>query len=158
MAGDSEFSEAFASVVEREGLRRWLLARGDVAGLERLHESAAREAEFVAMLRAARDRLEQLYASGADAGSMRIEKQRELGRLKFEHSRLRARWGGYPGYDWWFARTLNNAHLAAVATYHDCVPGLQRELAAAGSLPAFYARAAELAELPLPERRAAVCR
>jgi len=44
-----------------------------------------------------------------------------------------------------------------VATYHDCVPGLQRELAAAGSLPAFYARAAELAELPLGQRRVAVC-
>ena len=62
-----------------------------------------------------------------------------------------------PGYDAWFARTLSNAHLAAVATYHDCVPGLQRELAAAGSLPAFYARAAVLAELPLAERHAAVC-
>ena len=51
VAGDSEFSEAFASVVEREGLRRWLLARGDVAARERLHESAAREAEFATLLR-----------------------------------------------------------------------------------------------------------
>jgi predicted aminopeptidase len=156
-AGDSEFSEAFASVVEREGLRRWLLARGDVAGLERLDASGAREAEFAALLRSARERLEQLYASGADAGSMRLEKQREFGRLKFEYSLLRARWDGYSGYDGWFARTLNNAHLAAVATYHDCVPGLQRELASAGSLPAFYERAAELAALPLERRRAAVC-
>ena len=158
VAGDSEFSEAFASVVEREGLRQWLIARGDVAKLERLHESAAREAEFAALLRSARERLEQLYASGADAGTLRIEKQREFGRLKFEYSLLRARWNGHSGYDRWFARTLNNAHLAAVATYHDCVPGLQRELEAAGSLPAFYARAAELAELPLEQRRAAVCR
>jgi predicted aminopeptidase len=158
VAGDSEFSEAFASVVEREGLRRWLLARGDVAGLERVAASAAREAAFAALLRSARERLEQLYASGADAGTLRLEKQREFGRLKFEYSLLRARWKDYPGYDAWFARTLNNAHLAAVATYHDCVPGLRRELEAAGSLPAFYARATELAELPLQERRAAVCR
>ena len=158
VAGDSEFSEAFASVVEREGLRRWLLARGDVAGLERVAASAAREAAFAALLRSARERLEQLYASGADAGTLRLEKQREFGRLKFEYSLLRARWKDYPGYDAWFARTLNNAHLAAVATYHDCVPGLRRELEAAGSLPAFYARAIELAELPLQERRAAVCR
>ena len=158
VAGDSEFSEAFASVVEREGLRQWLLARGDVAGLERLDESAARESEFAALLRSARQRLEQLYASGAEASALRVEKQREFGRLKFEYSLLRASWGGYSGYDGWFARTLNNAHLAAVATYHDCVPGLQRELAAAGSLPAFYERAAELAALPLEQRRAAVCR
>ena len=40
------------------------------------------------------------------------------------------------------------------ATYHDCVPGLRRELEAAGSLPAFYARAEELAALP-PGRQCA---
>jgi predicted aminopeptidase len=158
VAGDSEFNEAFASVVEQEGLRRWLLARGDVAGLGRMNESVAREVEFASLLRSARRRLEQLYASGADAATLRVEKQREFGRLKFEYSLMRARWKGYPGYDGWFARTLNNAHLAAVATYHDCVPGLQQELAAAGSLPAFYERAAELAALPLEQRRAAVCR
>jgi predicted aminopeptidase len=156
--GDSEFSEAFASVVEQEGLRRWLLAHADAAALQRQAESADREAQFAALLREARQRLAQLYASGADPGTLRLEKQREFGRLKFEYSRLRARWAGDPGYDGWFARTLNNAHLAAVATYHDCVPGLQRELGAAGSLAAFYARADELAELPLAQRRAAVCR
>jgi len=156
--GDSEFSEAFASVVEREALRLWLLARGDDAGVERQRASTAREAEFAALLRSARQRLGRLYASDAAATTLRIEKQREFGRLKFEYTLLRARWGGYAGYDGWFARTLNNAHLAAAATYHDCVPGLQRELAAAGSLPAFYVRAAELAALPLEQRRATVCR
>jgi predicted aminopeptidase len=157
LPGDSEFSEAFASVVEQEGLRQWLLTRGDAAALERRHESAAREADFAALLRATRDRLDRLYASGVDAAGLRVEKQREFGRLKFEYTRLRARWGGYAGYDAWFARTLNNAHLAAVATYHDCVPGLERELAAAGSLAAFYERAAALAELPSRRRHDAVC-
>jgi len=155
--GDSEFSEAFASVVEQEGLRQWLLGRGDAAALERRRESAAREADFAALLRATRDRLDRLYASGMDAAGLRVEKQREFGRLKFEYTRLKARWGGYAGYDAWFARTLNNAHLAAVATYHDCVPGLERELAAAGSLAAFYERAAALAELSQQRRRDAVC-
>ena len=155
--GDSEFNEAFASVVEHEALRLWLLARGDDATVERQRASVVREAEFAALLRSGRQRLERLYASGADAATLRIEKQREFGRLKFEYGQLRARWGGHAAYDGWFARTLNNAHLAAVATYHDCVPGLRRELESAGSLPAFYARAAELAELPLQQRRAAVC-
>jgi predicted aminopeptidase len=157
VAGDSEFSEAFASVVEQEGLRLWLLERGDTAGLERYRAARAREAEFAALLRSARQRLEQLYESGAPVEALRIEKQREFGRLKFEYGQLRVRWDGYAGYDAWFARTLNNAHLAAVATYHDCVPGLQRELAAAGSLQAFYERADALAMLPLAQRRAAVC-
>ena len=78
---------------------------------------------------------------------MRIAKNREFGRLKFDYQALKAGWGGYAGYDTWFARPINNARLASVATYHDCVPGLERELAAAGSLPAFYARADALAKL-----------
>jgi predicted aminopeptidase len=44
------------------------------------------------------------------------------------------------GYDKWIADGLNNAHLASLGTYFDCVPGFERLLAAnGGSLPAFYA-------------------
>jgi predicted aminopeptidase len=155
--GDSEFNEAFASVVEQEGVRLWLRARGRDGDFEAYRAALAREAEFAALLRATRERLRRLYASGAPEPQLWADKQREFGQLKFEYTLLRARWGGHPGYDAWFARPLNNAHLAAVATYHDCVPGLQRELEAAGSLAAFYARAEELASLPFKERRAAVC-
>ena len=62
-----------------------------------------------------------------------------------DNLRLRAAWGGYPGYDGFFQRPLNNAHLASVATYHDCVPGLRLELERAGSIEQFYERAEELA-------------
>ena len=157
LAGDSEFNEAFASVVEEEGVRRWLAARGATDELAAYEASRQREVEFAGLLREARSRLARLYASSTGEASLRIEKQREFGRLKFEYQRLRARWGGSAGYDGWFARVLNNAHLASVATYHDCVPGLRRELAAAGSLPAFYARAEELSRLDVAKRRAAVC-
>jgi predicted aminopeptidase len=157
VAGDSGFSEAFASVVEQEGVRRWLQSHGQEAALEHYRASLQREAEFAALLRAARERLAQLYASGEPPETLRVAKQREFGRLKFEYTLLRARWGGYAGYDGWFARTLGNADLAAVATYHDCVPGLRRELEAAGSLPAFYARVEALAAGP-PLARRAVCR
>jgi predicted aminopeptidase len=117
----------------------------------------AREREFVALLIAARGRLSELYARGLPDEDARIAKNREFGRLKFEYAQLRERWGGYPGYDAWFARALNNAHLAAVATYEDCVPGLERELAAAGSLAAFYEHAARLADLARADRHARVC-
>jgi predicted aminopeptidase len=155
--GASEFNEAFASVVEQEGVRRWLVARGRTAELSAYERVLARETEFAALLRAARGRLAALYDSGVDVAQMRVAKQREFGRLKFDYAQLRARWGGYAGYDGWFARVLNNAHLASVATYQDCVPGLRAELDAAGSLPAFYARAAQLGALPAREWRAAVC-
>ncbi len=155
---DSEFNEAFASVVEQEGVRRWFEARGDTSELDRYRTGLEREAEFAMLLRTTRGRLQRLYGSSLPPDQMALQKQREFGRLKFEYAQLRASWGGYPGYDAWFDRTLNNAHLAAAATYHDCVPGLARELEAAGSLPAFYERAQRLAELPLAERHAAVCR
>jgi predicted aminopeptidase len=154
---DSAFNEAFASVVEEEGVRRWFRLREDEPGLIDYEARLGREEEFTALLRRARARLAALYAGARPAADISVEKQREFGRLKFEYALLRDRWNGYGGYDPWFARPLNNAHLAAVATYHDCVPGLRRELESAGSLPAFYLRAEELARLSLAERHARVC-
>ncbi len=156
-ADDSEMNEAFASVVEDEGIRRWLLQQGR-AGEIAAHEAAvARQKEFAALLRDTRGRLAQLYASGLPPDSMRIEKQREFGRLEFRYEQLRDRWGGYAGYDGWFARTLNNAHLAAVATYEDCVPGLRQTLQAAGSLPAFYATVESTRRLDVKARHTQLC-
>lgn len=156
-AGDSEFNEAFASLVEQEGVRRWLQARGRGNEIEAYQAGLERAAQFAELLRAARGRLQKLYGSPAPLEQREAEKQREFGRLKFEYAGLRALWGGYAGYDGWFSRTLNNAHLAAVATYHDCVPGLRRELEAAGSLRAFYRRAESLATRTVAQRHAAIC-
>jgi len=157
VSGDTAFNEAYATVVADAGLRAWLTSRGNEQELERVATSAVRAKAFSELLRAARIRLAALYARDLDEADMRIEKNREFGRLKFEYSKLRAQWGGYTGYDAWFARALNNADLVAVATYDDCVPGLERELSAAGSIVAFHARAAELGRLTLAQRHAAVC-
>jgi predicted aminopeptidase len=158
VANDTEFNEAYASVVATAGIRRWYSTRPPSPELAEWERQEVREREFAALLAAARGRLSQLYASGLPDPETRIAKEREFGRLKFEYAQLRAHWGGYPGYDAWFNRALNNAHLAAVATYEDCVPGLARELEAAQSLQAFYIRAAELARLPRAERHASVCK
>ena len=155
--GDSEFNEAFASVVEEEGVRRWLVQQGREVELRQWQAANAREAQFARLLRDTRRRLERLYRSELDDAAKRIEKQREFGRLEFEYERLRASWAGYGGFDGWFRRTVNNAHLASVATYRDCMPGLQRELAESGSLPAFYERARTLAKLPARERARMLC-
>lgn len=156
-ADDSELNEAFASVVEDEGIRRWLLQQGR-AGEIAAHEAAMeRQRAFAALLRDTRGKLAQLYASGAPPDTLRSEKQREFGRLEFRYEQLRAHWGGYAGYDAWFARSLNNAHLAAVATYEDCVPGLRRALQAAGSLPAFYDKVESTRRLSVEARHVELC-
>jgi predicted aminopeptidase len=157
-ADDSEVNEAFASVVEDAGIRRWLQQQGR-AGEIVTHESAmARQKEFAALLRDARARLARLYESKLPPAAMRSEKQREFGQLEFRYEQLRTHWGGYAGYDGWFTRSLNNAHLAAVATYEDCVPGLRRTMEAAGSLPAFYDRVESTRRLSVQERHAELCR
>lgn len=157
VAGDTEFNEAYASVVAAAGVRRWYEMHAAPDALAEWLRQAERERDFTALLAAARERLVRLYDDGEPAEQMRPAKEREFGRLKFEYAQLRTQWGGFAGYDGWFARALNNANLAAVATYEDCVPGLTRELEAAGSLPAFHLRAAELGRLPRAARHAAVC-
>ena len=155
--GDSGFNEAFAGVVEDAGVRRWLTSRGEQPQLAEYEASRRRHARFVALLGETRARLVQLYRGDQPPAVMRLEKNRIFGRLKYDYQGLRQQWGGYAGYDDWFARPLDNASLASVATYSTCVPGLERLLAAAGSLPEFYERASGLARVSFAERHAAVC-
>jgi predicted aminopeptidase len=156
--GDSEFNEAFASVVEEEGLRRWLRAVGRDDELARFEAAAERDTQFALLLRETRQRLKELYESDLGDAAKRVEKQREFGRLQFRYEQARARWGWDGGYDAFFRRALNNAHLASVATYRDCMPGLRQELERSGSMRMFYERAGELAKLADRERRKAVCK
>jgi predicted aminopeptidase len=52
----------------------------------------------------------------------------------------------------------NNARLASLATYYDCVPGFERLLAGEQhDLPRFYAAVRSLAKLPREERRSRLC-
>ena len=68
------------------------------------------------------------------------------------------RLGAPSAYNDWIAEGLNNAHLASVATYYDCVPGFERLLSVyKGDLPAFYGAARELAKEPRAERHAQLC-
>jgi predicted aminopeptidase len=129
---------------------------GEIAGYE---AGIARQREFASLLADTRARLARLYATKLAPAAMRIEKQREFGGLLYRYEVMRReRWNGYAGYDAWFARALNNAHLAAVATYEDCVPGLKRVLRESGnSLPEFYARVEATRGMTVQERRAALC-
>lgn len=156
--GDSEFNEAFATVVEEAGLQRWLAFRGHLQDLDAWNEQRQRNAQFVALLLNTRERLEALYKSAAPDDEKRDRKQYEFGVLKLRYAQLKKDWNGYPGYDWWFSRTLNNANLVSAATYYGCVPGLRRVLESVdGNLPLFYDKARELAKKTKEARAAAVC-
>ncbi len=158
VAGDSSFDEALATMVEEEGVRRWLASLGRSADLAKYEREQRRIRQVVELLHATRGRLRVLYASGAGAEAMRRQKQDQFAALRAAYARLVADWGGRGPFDAWFRNDLNNAYLVSVATYYRCVPGFERELAqAGGSLPEFYRRARALAALDRTVRDARVC-
>ena len=127
--GDSDFNEAFATVVETEGMKRWLAHEGRPGELEAFLASRRRQREAAELMIETRRRLVELYGRNLAPGEAREQKAAEFGRLR---ASLAA--GGYPA-----AGDFNNARLVAVATYERCVPALRVELDRAGNdLPTFY--------------------
>ena len=159
VAGDSSFDEALATAVEDEGVRRWLTRQGRLARLADYELERRRTLEVVALLGATRERLGALYGSGADAAVLEKAKRAEFDALRARYAALSAGWGGRGPFAEWFHRDLNNAYLGSIATYYRCVPGFERELAAAGGdLAAFYRRVRRLADLAQPQRDELLCR
>lgn len=150
--GDSAFNESFATAVEEAGLQRWLDEHGD----ERLRDAyatyAARKRDFLELLLRARRKLAAVYAAGASDDERRVGKAEVFRQLKEEYAGLREAWGGYAGYDRFFAEPLSNAHLASVATYNDHVPGFRALLARERTFPRFYDAVRKLAALDKQER------
>lgn len=151
--GDSEFNESFATVVELEGIRRWLAARGDADGFAGYRQRLAQRDAFTQLVLATRSRLTNLYASDVTADQKRLEKRAAFEELKSTYATLRKQNVFDERYDAWFAAPLNNANLAAVGTYHRHVAALQALLAQQnGDLGAFYREIERLASLPTGER------
>jgi predicted aminopeptidase len=119
-----------------------------------VHEQA-----FVSLFERTRGQLAQLYASGVPEPQMAIEKAALFTALTGDIHALERRQGAtYPLYEEWLAEGMNNARLASVATYYDCVPGFKRLLQEEDNdLPRFYAAVRRLAELPQSERHARLC-
>jgi predicted aminopeptidase len=137
--GDSQFSESFAMTVEEEGLRRWLAARGRAGELQAILTRHLEEQMIVKVFAEGRRQLANLYAQPLPIDQMRERKQ-ELLKATGEQVRSLEHEYQLPMYDLWINAGLNNAHLASIGTYYDCVPGFQRLLQAnGGDLPSFYA-------------------
>jgi predicted aminopeptidase len=155
---DTAFNEAFAVAVEQEGLARWLKARGREPDLVRYRKRRERQAESLGVIRRYRAELKALYASGVAVDVMRSRKASVFARLVEELEALDRRYSVKSGIVEDLQGQPNNARLASLATYYDCVPGFERMLAENDhDLPRFYAAVRELAKLPRPERRLRVC-
>ncbi len=155
--GDTTFNESFATSVEVIGSERWLAAYAteDVRQQQALTES--RRADFHALVRAWREKLDAMYASDLPDADKRARKAELYAGMRADYAAMkRDKWGGYKGYDTWF-KDANNAAMGAQAAYDDQVGAFVKLFAAQGSdFDRFYAEVRRLAALPKAERDAAL--
>ncbi len=149
---DSEFNESFAATVETEGVRRWIAHNGDDKMRADFERAQQRRAQFTALVLKYRRELGALYRTQLAPEAMRSRKADIFAAMKQEYQQLKGQWGGFAGYDRFFADP-NNANLASVAIYTALVPQFLQLLAKHnGELAAFYAEVKELAALGKDER------
>ncbi|PLX77017.1 MAG: aminopeptidase, partial [Desulfuromonas sp.] len=156
---DGDFNEAFASAVEGEGVKRWL---NDNRSLEEQKEYALfqqRQGDFLDLVASTREELLDCFDGRMNGSSAEREecKQHAFSGMRKAHRELKQEWGGYSGYDDWFAGGLNNARFLSSHTYRFHLDAFAELLRRNGNdLPAFYRAAQRLAALPSVERQVAL--
>jgi predicted aminopeptidase len=152
---DTTFNESFATAVEQEGVRRWVVARGSPDTFAQFERSQTRKREFVALVLEYQGKLATIYASSSSDDEKRALKERTFTAMRADYAELKRNIGMPSGYDAWFAGPLNNARITSVASYTEQVPAFQALLAQEqGDLGRFYAAAKALGKLPKAERDA----
>lgn len=150
---DTAFNEGFAMTVELEGVDAWLIANSDRAETAKYRQFQTRQQAFVELVLRTRERLQALYDDALPPEVMQREKKRLFADMASQHLVLKRGWGGYDGYDAWFAGGLNNAKLAAVGAYRDYVPWFRQLFhRTGGDFAMFYRNAAEIGALPKEQR------
>jgi len=154
---DTEFNESFATTVERIGGARWLATHASQAARDEYTRFESRRQDFRTLTMACRDKLDALYRGPGSVADKRAGKAALMAALRAEHEAMKAgRWGGFSGYDAWFARA-NNASFGVLAAYNALVPAFERLFEREGrNFERFYAEVRRLAALPKAERRAAL--
>ena len=154
---DTVFNESFATVVEREGVRRWMNRRHGKKAWQQWKINKQRDRQVINLVMQVRDELQHLYRSKLDRSAMRRQKQAVFRRMRERYLLLKKQWAGYKGYDNWMLKGMNNARIASVATYFDLVPDLERLLARCGGrLQRFYVQMRLLVALKPRQRRAGI--
>ena len=154
---DTVFNESFATAVEREGVRRWIAQHGSAADRQTFEHMQTRRADFIALVQRYRAELNALYQQRLAPEATRTAKQQLFADMRRDYEKLKVSWGGFAGYDRWFAQTPNNALLASVALYTQQVPAFEAMLREhGGDLPRFFAAVKALAAMERTARNAAL--
>jgi len=149
---DTEFNESFATAVEIEGTRQWLMSMN----MNKKHsdkkyrdflERKKRRAQFVELVMETRNSLQAVYSSKDTDEHKLLLKAKIIDRTRKKYQALRKQWHGYTGYDNWFRGKINNAKLSSVGTYHRFVPAFRKMITDEKKLEDFYLAVEKLAKL-----------
>jgi predicted aminopeptidase len=152
--GDTEFNESFATSVELIGGHRWLDEHASAEARDDYARFDGRRQDFRALTKKYRDQLDALYKSDTSDERKRAGKAQLMDALRAEYQAIKVqRWGGFSGYDGWFAHA-NNASLGVLSAYNELVPDFERLFERQGrDFPRFYTEVKRLAALPTKNER-----
>lgn len=140
LKGDSDFNEAYASVVGEQGAILWL-SENRPELLEPYQAQLAAQQRFDTLVAELRKQLSSLYASQLSQNQMRSQKQALFVEFKNKYQSVVAEyWQGQNWFSRWFDKPINNARLVAISTYRKLVPEFERLLliSCEGDFSRFY--------------------
>lgn len=124
--GNSAFNEAFATVVGEQGALLWL-EENNKAEVENHLQLMQVKNEFSALVQVTKKRLEKVYEMSVSDEQKRQQKFETFAQFRRDYETVKAdKWQGKEFYAKWFEKPLNNARLAAFATYRDLVPAFEK--------------------------------
>ena len=119
---NSDFNEAFATVVGEQGAALWL-QRHRPELLDDYRLSLQARSDFSNLLKNLKQKLAALYALELSDTEKRLAKRQRMLDFKADYQSLKAaRWQGVDWYGRWFEQATNNARLAALSTYREQAP------------------------------------
>jgi len=151
--GDTVFNESFATLVEQEGVRRWLTYNNEAHAYAEYQTRYERQAVFVTLIRHHRMLLDMLFKSDIDDVQKRIGKARIFSDLREQLNLLKTSRPGLNRFDHWFSNPVNNAQLAGISLYTQLVPSFQVLLdQQEGDMGRFFAAVKKIGKLTKDER------
>jgi predicted aminopeptidase len=149
------FNESFAMFVGLTGRYLWTKKHYGMNAAERFLEQERRSVEFSALIGATGRELDALYLQNLAPEETRILKHGLFMKMRREYAALKIQWGGYAGFDGWFAKPINNARIAGENEYGNFVPVFRKLFEFSGrDFQYFYQKTERLSKLS-PSARAA---
>lgn len=152
VGGDTEFNESFATVVEREGLRRWLALHSKPEQMLMYEKRKRLHADFVTLIEGLRERLKEVYQSAINDEQKLAEKKALFAGMQ-QTIVATLQQPDASRYGRWVKQLDNNAKLVPINSYNRWVPALTMLFEQSShDFALFYAQAELLANQSDTER------